>query len=304
MGITRDWAVTDMDDVEKSSCKIVRGNEIMIPTGGFCTVKKGVYFTHPKLKQGAFRDWAENPIPPEWDRAWYECCFTSTYPEGKACCEAFGEPILTRRIEIFRESHVEQNEAYKDLSFDYSIKVWANCEDRIELQVRNYTSKGWDIHGLQNYTERDLYTNTTLTWPAVNLTLDNFDPEGHGLYKFVGNISKSQPYSGPTIKEKFYELRVTPTQGTNTDTFNYSVTVNANISDKIMLQVKNHTTNRWDSKGTRDYTASNINITLTWHNIQLNTHELNRRNDSMFRFVPGYVKSEIYTGPKIIEEEF
>ena len=48
--------------------------------------------------------------------------------------------------------------------------------------------------------------------------------------------------------------------------------------------MKNHTNNGWYSKGTRDYVTPNINETLTWHNLQLNTHELNRHKNSIFRF--------------------
>jgi hypothetical protein len=392
--ISREWDVTQMV-LEQGSCTNLhkrQGYVIKMPAGASCTYKTRVYFTDSELKQGAFGDWAEteNPEHPMWDKAWYNCTF-APWPFGpKVVSEVRGKPILTRRKEIFSKHQVEQDEAYKDLSFDYSIKVWANSEDQIELQVRNYSkssSSRWDKHGLKSYT--DVYTNETLTWPAVNLTPDNFDAEGHGLYKFVGNISESQPYSGPTIEEifkdpkvsykktiddllsfdyevsveidqikdsielevynyalhdweqkgirnyttpgkpqklkwesiilslsseyfdddlsgkyrfvgkyktsenigptieeRFYDLRVTPTEGENNVTFNYSVTVNANISDKIELQVKNHTIkDKWNSKGTRDYTTPNINETLTWHNIELNTLELNRHNDSLFRFV-------------------
>jgi hypothetical protein len=383
-------------ELEPGSSGVIENWKIRIPKGGSCTVKKGVNFTHPELNQGAFRDWTENPKSPEWNKTWYECCFTSTPFEDEVCCEGSGEPILTHCIEKFIEHHVEQNETYNDLSFDYYIKVWANCKDRIELQVRNYSntssnysntsSSGWDKHVQKNYTGLDVYTNKTLTWHAVNLTIDNFR-EGEGQYKFVGYTNKSQLYTGPTIEErfkdpkvsykrtinellsfdyevsvwgdmvkdniklevynyslrdweqkgirnyttpgksqklrwesiniscdhfdgnplsgkyrfvgsyktssnitgpvieeKFYTLKVTPKEGTNTDTFNYNVTVNANVSDKIMLQVKNHTTNLWDTKGTREYRTPNINETLIWHSIKLNSHELNRFNDSMFRF--------------------
>jgi hypothetical protein len=84
------------------------------------------------------------------------------------------------------------------------------------------------------------------------------------------------------------------------DTFNYSVTVNANICDRIELQVKNHTIkNKWDSKGTRDYVTPNINKTLIWQEIRLNTHELDKFNDSMFRFngTKVGINSSTSTGP-------
>jgi hypothetical protein len=348
-----------------------------------------VKFTHPELKQGAFRDWTTTKIP-KWERAWYNCCFKPLPYGDEACCDDFEKPILTHCIEEFIEHHVEQNGVYKDHSFDYSIKVRANCEDRIELHVRNYSktsSSGWDKHGLQNYTEFDLYTNKTLTWHAVNLTLDNFDSEGHGHYKFEGNINKSQTYSGPRIEErfkdpkviykktinelfsfdyevsvwidqlkdsivlkvynyslrdwepkgirnyttpgidqklkwesinlssdyfkkdtdtlrgeykfegkynksenigppieeKFYELRVTPTEGENNVTFNYSVWVNANIYDKIVLQVKNHTIkDKWDSKGTRDYTTPNINdVTIQYLELKATVARNHQRKDCL-----------------------
>ncbi len=391
--ISGEWNVSKMELEQGSSC-VIEKEKIMIPKEGSCTVKKGVAFTLPELNQGAFRDWTGNPKSPAWNKTWYECCFTSTPFEEEVCCEGSGEPILTHCIEKFREHHVEQNGTYNDLSFDYYIKVWANCKDRIELQVRNYSntsSSGWDKHfGLKDYTGLDVDTNKTLTfsWHAVNLTPDNFDSEGRGEYKFVGYINNSQPYigprieeriddpkvsykkrinellsfdyevsvwvdmvrdsiklevynytlrdweqkgirnyttagksqklrwesinlncdhfdgnplsgkyrfvgtyktsstiiMGPVIEERFYTLDVTPKEGTNVDSFNYTVTVNANISDKIMLQVKNHTTNLWDTKGTREYKTPNTNETLTWQNIKLNPYELNRFNDSMFRF--------------------
>ena len=339
----------------------------------------------------AFKEFVDGKGGWKWDTCWYQFDVESMMVrEGAQTGIKRGIPVLKNAEVIYYNSHVEQNRVYKDLSFDYQVKVWANCEDSIALQVCNYTSGGWDKHGLQNYT-KPLYTNKTLTWLAVNLTPDNFDSEGQGQYTFVANISKSRPekpYSGPIIEErfkdpkesykktinelllfdyevsveidqirdsimlevynyslrdweqkgirnyttpgkyqkliwesiilslssdyfddnlrgkyrfvgkyktseiigprieeKFHDLLVTPTQGKNNVTFNYSVTVNANISDKIVLQVKNHTNNGWYSKGTRDYTTPNINETLTWHNIQLNTHELNRHNDSIFRFV-------------------
>ena len=97
-------------------------------------------------------------------------------------------------------------------------------------------------------------------------------------------------------KEKFYELRVTPTQGTNMDSFNYSVTVNVDVCDKIELQVRNHTTNHWDTKGTREYRTPDINETLTWYEIRLNSHELDRFNDSTYKFI-GISESSESKGP-------
>jgi hypothetical protein len=403
--INGEWNVTEMVLEPESSC-VIENKKIRIPEGKSCTVKKVVDFTDPELNQRAFRDWTENPKSPVWDKVWYECCFTP-HPYGdEVCCEGSGEPILTHCIEEFGEHNVEQNEKYKDLSFDYYIKVWANCKDRIELQVRNYSntsSSGWDKHfGLKNYTERDVYTNKTLTWHAVTLTPDNFDSEWRGHYKFVGYINKSQLYMGPTIEERFddpkvsynktvnelsfdyeitawvniindsieleiynnsskeweqkgirnytkpgynqtlrwagiklsyddhfddhlngkyrftgtygesspideghqgptieenyYNLEVTPKEGTNTDTFNYSVTVNATVCDKIELQVRNHTSDKWDSKGTRAYRTPDKNETLTWQEIRLNSHELDRFNDTLYKFV-GIANSSESKGP-------
>jgi hypothetical protein len=153
------------------------------------------------------------------------------------------------------------------------------------LKVYNYSLRDWEEKGIRNYTTPGIYQ--PLKWESINLSSYYFKKDTDALrgeYKFEGKYNTSENI-GPTIEEKFYELRVTPTEGENNRTFNYSVTVNANISDKIELQVKNHTTtDLWDSKGTRDYTTPNINETLTWHNIQLNTHELNRDIDSRFKF--------------------
>jgi hypothetical protein len=123
--ITREWDVTDMELEQGSSCEILTGNKIKIPTGGSCTVKKRVQFIHPKLKQGAFRDWTENPEDPEWKGAWYGGSFTSWLSGDKVGCEAFGEPILTYHITRFYESSVKYNETgcLDKLSFDYEVKL-------------------------------------------------------------------------------------------------------------------------------------------------------------------------------------
>jgi hypothetical protein len=139
--ITREWVVTDMELEQDSPCKIEYG-KIRIPAGKSCTVKMRVQFTHHKLYQGAFKDWteAENPDLREWDKAWYEWFFIDSYSEQVSSCDGSGKPILKMPCIVkFRELPVEQNEAYKDLSFDYQVKVKANCKDRIELQVRNYS---------------------------------------------------------------------------------------------------------------------------------------------------------------------
>ena len=376
------------------NCKDYRTKEGKIDTGETTTTIAFANISFLPLADcdEGFKEFVEGQSLMKWDKYWYKFDVESTMickgdqTEIKRVIPEESEiPVLPACVVRFYDPRVEENETYKDGSYDYHVKVRANCEDHIELQVRNYTSKGWDIRGLQSYTELDVDKNKTLSWHAVNLTHDNFDVEGRGQYKFVSNISDSKPYSGPTIEEKFkvsynktidgllafdyevsawmdqvndsimlevynyslrdwepkgirnyttagkkqtliweriylscdhffgaplsgkyrlvgkyntstnitgpaieenfYTLAVTPNVGKNNGTFNYSVTVNANICDKIALQVKNHTTHLWDSKGTRDYTTPNINGTLTWHEIQLNTHELSPLNNSMFRFV-------------------
>ena len=273
MDTTREWDVTDMELEPGSSCKIENG-KIRIEKGKSCTViKKGVKFTHPKLKQGAFRDWTKTKIP-EWERAWYECCFKPSPYGDEACCDDFEKPILTHCIEEFREHHVEQNEAYKDLSFDYSIKVWANCEDQIDLQVRNYNTStspdGWDKHGLKNYTERDLYTDKTFTWHAVNLTPDNFR-NGQGLYIFEGNINKTQPYLGPTIEERFDDSKASYKRTINELLlFDYEISVEIDqIKDSIKLEVYNYSLGGWEHKGIRNYTTPGEKQKLIWESVIL-----------------------------------
>jgi hypothetical protein len=91
-------------------------------------------------------------------------------------------------------------------------------------------------------------------------------------------------------------LDVTPKEGTNIDTFNYRVTVNADVCDKIELQVRNHTSDTWDKKGTREYRTPDTNETLTWQEIRLNSHELDRFNDSLYKFV-GIAESSESKGP-------
>ena len=311
MDTTREWDVTDMK-LEPGSPGEIENGKIRIKKGESCTViKKGVKFTHPKLKQGAFRDWTKTKIP-KWERAWYKCCFKPLPYGDEACCDDFEKPILTHCIEEFREHHVEQNEAYKDLSFDYSITVWANCEDSIELQVRNYnTSSGWDEYVLQNYTERDVYTNKTLTWHAVNLTLDNhnLDTEGRGHYKFVGTINNSQTYTGPTIKERFDKPKVCYNGTINRRAFDYKVEVLITMvnDDNIRLEVWNYSWNngrgRWEPRGDPCRTTEpDKPHTLRWRNIYLTCHHFDDQLRGKFR-INGTYKDAEFDGPRI-EERF
>jgi hypothetical protein len=82
-----------------------------------------------------------------------------------------------------------------------------------------------------------------------------------------------------------YNFNVTPPDGTINDTFTYNVTVNANISDKIVLQVRNHTSGNWTSKGTQNYTTPDKPDTLVWPNITLNEYELSPLKDARYRYV-------------------
>jgi hypothetical protein len=275
MDISKRWNIT----VVKSTGKIISDTvTVVIPADGFRTVtEKNVTFTDEELYKGEFRAWVEGPESTvEWNKTWYKCCFKSYTSETEICSEEKRGPILTSITELFRNDHTALNKTYKGLSFDYSIDVWANKEDSmIELEIYNNSSNDWEPKGIRSYTKPGY--NQTLRWAGINLSYDDhFDDHLRGKYRFVGIYKTSSNIRGPVIEEKFYPLDVAPTQGTNTDSFNYSVTVNANICDKIMLQVKNHTSDTWDSKGTRDYVTPNINKTLTWNNIKLNIHELDQ----------------------------
>ena len=172
-----------------------------------------------------------------------------------------------------------------ELSFDYEVTAWVNLveDNNITLEVKNFHTGKWEPKGIRNYTTPG--ENQPLRWESINLSCDNF--EGiQGKYRFVGSYGSSSDIIGPIIEEKFYNLSVTPKEGTNNKTFTYSVTVNANISDKIALEVRNHSSGIWTLKGTKqNYTTPGVPDTLVWPNITLNDNELNPLNDARYRFV-------------------
>ncbi|NQE54382.1 hypothetical protein C5S29_12390 [ANME-1 cluster archaeon GoMg3.2] len=203
--------------------------------------------------------------------------------------------------EEFYMPSVYYNKTIRNLSFDYEVTTWVNMveDSTILLEVWNFSANSWEPKGIRGYT-RPGY-NQTLRWAGINLGFDHFDDHLRGKYRFVGTYGESSPtdkgHHGPIIEEDYYNLDVTPKEGTNADTFNYSVTVNANVcDDKIELQVRNHTSDTWDTKGTRGYRTPNINETLTWQEIRLNSHELDRFNDSIYKFV-GISESSESEGP-------
>ncbi|MCK4732967.1 MAG: hypothetical protein KAT65_10970, partial [Methanophagales archaeon] len=88
----------------------------------------------------AFKEFVDGKGGWKWDKCWYQFDVEAMMIEGAQTGIKRGIPVLTNAEVIYYNSHVGQNRVYKDLSFDYHVKVWANCEDSIELQVRNYTS--------------------------------------------------------------------------------------------------------------------------------------------------------------------
>ena len=268
-----------------------------------------VRFTGPVLLSGEFRDWVLEGIDPVWNRAWYQVHIRSHLcsPPLKPCEEKHTDPetgpVLTKCILNFYESNVKYNETGcpDKLLFDYDVKVWQNANNTIELQVFNYSTPNskFESKGTRNCTT--LFANHTLKWPDTNLDRNNLDHDLKGQYRFVvvgGQKGEYSPiYPGPKIIEKFYEPDVKPREGTNSDVFDYSITINANICDKIEFQVYNYTSGEWDLKGTRiNYTTPGKNQTLEWHNIRLNSHQFDQYNDSRYRFV-GISNSSEYEGP-------
>ena len=257
------------------------------------------------LVYGKYGDWVLNGTDPSWDWAWYKVharsriCFPPLEPCEEGEDEGPGEPILTKRILNFYNSNVEYNETGcpDKLLFDYNVKVWQNANNTIDLQVFNYSTYRFESKGTRNCTT--LFANHTLKWPCINLNRNNLATDLKGQYSFVvvGGREYSSTYPGPKITEKFYEPDVKPREGTNSDVFDYSITINANICDKIEFQVYNYTSGEWDLKGTRiNYTTPGKNQTLEWHNIRLNPHQFDQYNDSRYRFV-GISKSSEYEGP-------
>jgi hypothetical protein len=176
-----------------------------------------------------------------------------------------------------------------ELSFDYEVTACCKVEDNnILLEVWNFSANSWEPKVIRSYTKPGY--NQTLRWAGINLSYDDhFDDHLRGKYRFTGTYGESSPtdkgHQRPIIEESFYNFNVTPPDGTINDTFTYNVTVTANISDKIVLQVLNYTSGNWTSKGTKSYTRPGTPDTLVWPNIKLNIYELNPLNDARYRFV-------------------
>jgi hypothetical protein len=188
--------------------------------------------------------------------------------------------------EKFDKPNVNYNGTIDKLLFDYEVEATVTIvnDDNIRLEVLNFCTGKWEPKG-------DPCCTTTpgeprmLRWGNMNLTCCHFDDHLQGKYRFNGSYEISRNFTEPTIEEEFSNLNVTPKEGTNNDTFTYSVMVNASICDKIALEFRNHSSGNWTPKRTQDYTTPGVPDTLVWPNITLNDYELNPLNDARYRFV-------------------
>jgi hypothetical protein len=189
--------------------------------------------------------------------------------------------------EKFDNSNVNYNGTIDNkLSFDYEVEATVTMvnDDNIRLEVLNFCTGKWEPKGDPCCTTIPGEPRM-LRWGNMNLTCCHFDDHLQGKYRFNGSYEISRNFTEPTIEEEFSNLNVTPKEGTNNDTFTYSVMVNASICDKIALEFRNHRSGNWTPKRTQDYTTPGVPDTLVWHNITLNDYELNPLNDARYRFV-------------------
>jgi hypothetical protein len=113
----------------------------------------------------AFKEFTDGKSGWKWDKCWYKFDVESTMVEGAQTEIKRGIPIVTICKEIFKNPYVNQNETYKDLSFDYSVVVWSNKNDSVKLLVRDKNGR-WSSMGSRNYTSP--YSWQPLIWHGVN----------------------------------------------------------------------------------------------------------------------------------------
>jgi hypothetical protein len=292
--ISKEWNLTQM--VSSGIC----GNLIIVPAYGSSTVtKEDVYFLEPELSQGAFSEWIHSSGEPfEWDKTWCIARFKSWPFETTSYKEKRGIPILTTLGTKFYSSNVRYNESAcpDKLSFDYEVDVWLSENRSVELQVFNnspYAPSDWETKRVA-YCTRGRHN---LEIHDVPLTRHNLDDKNEWTYRFKSGGVISLQYLGINVGAVFSTPTVEPQEGTNNDSFSYSITVRGSTCDMIELQVKNHTTGEWNTKGVKSYLTPGTEQTFVWRNISLNAHELNRRNDARFRLM------SVVTGKQSNERE-
>jgi hypothetical protein len=109
--------------------------------------------------------------------------------------------------------------------------------------------------------------NRTEAWSGAwwKISVTDLDP-------FTPDIQLSD-YSGHPQLVKFIWLlkdaTVTPSQGTNSQHFNYQVQLFSTVQDQLLLEVASSADGNWISIGERNYTNPNSWQTLTWNNVTL-----------------------------------
>ena len=208
--------------------------------------------------------------------------YNQSPPEG-SLPEGHIGPTIEQK---FDKPHVNYNGTINKLLFNYEVEATVTIvnDDNIRLEVFNFCTGKWEPKGDPCCTTIPGEPRM-LTWGNINLTCCHFDDHLQGKYRFNGSYEISRNFTEPTIEEEFSNLNVTPKEGTNNDTFTYSVMVNASICDKIALEFRNHSSGNWTPKRTQDYTTPGVPDTLVWPNITLNDYELNPLNDARYRFV-------------------
>ena len=149
-------------------------------------------------------------------------------------------------------------------------------------------------------------------WQTLNWSIQNFNgcdvKTGNARYRFEfwykGCVIINRTGEGPYIGiAKFGNETVEPEIGTDKTLFNYSIDVIAAHEGDVELLIKCSGGAQWATKGEIEYDTRNKWKTLSWTGIELPCDHCGNA-EYRFRFVQGYVKSEIYTGLEIVVAGF
>lgn len=103
---------------------------------------------------------------------------------------------------------------------------------------------------------------------------------------------EKEDYSGRPalvkVLEEFKDAQVTPKKGTNTDRFDYQVSIFSTVRDNLTLEVGPNRNGPWTTVGVQDYTAPGSWQTLKWSNATLDfdftsaAYRISGRRDKVF----------------------
>jgi len=113
---------------------------------------------------------------------------------------------------------------------------------------------------------------------------------------FLGQSDVYEDYSGsPKLIKPICEYlspTVTPTHGTSSDNYTYSIVANCGICDNISLEIASTREGPWINKGIQSYTNPGLNQILSWSNISLGF-----KHDTAYYRFKGIMMSQPEAGP-------